>query len=497
MIEDDLSQNKARIPGVVISASKAHPTGNGARDPAVLLNDRTQYLDGQPHAAFDQRLTFDSYDGQNETDEPDWYRLDFPEPVTINCIEMTMGFAYIDGGWWKSLAVEVLSESSQQWQQVENLRIVPPYDFRDTGAGRKPFETHALLFKDAHARSFRVIGQPGGLAQLTSLARIGAYHRDLSVWNPSFLPEPPTPRLFKLIDPNTLWDMSESFVKLTGLGLDIFHLASYLDETRYQAYWRTVSHQYVERTRHLWRLIGDTIGWPEWANLEQSTRQRVSTTPSGAYVREMLEGTLCTAVAPVVVAGQLLGELFFDPVILDSNLLDYPWHQNNADQLGIAWADYQAALNRTPRMTLGQLEGLAELFGIVTNSIANLSYDRQSLRGNANGTVRSQRKAIVHRAIEFMRDKLEDDFTVADVAYVVSISPTYFCRLFTEETGRNPRDYLIDLRIARAKEFLQHTDMSVVDVCTILNYHPVYFSRLFKEKTGVSPSDFARQMRRK
>lgn len=497
MSTEDLSQNKARMPGVLISASKAHPTGSGARDPSVLLNDRIQYLDGQPHVAFDQRLTFDSYDGQNETEKPDWYQLDFPEAVTINCVEMTMGFAYIDGGWWKSLAVEVKTEASPHWQPVENLRIVPAYNFRDTGAGRKPFETHALLFEDTRTRALRLIGQPGGLAQLTSLARIGAYHRDLSVWDPIFLPEPPIPRLFKLINPNTLWDMSESFVKLTGLGLDIFHLGSYLDETRYQAYWRTVSPQYVERTRHLWRLIGDTIGWPEWANLEQSTRRRVSTSPSGAYVREMLEGTFSTAVAPVVVAGQLLGELSFDPVILESNLLDYTWHQTNADQLGIPWSDYEAALIRTPRMTLGQLEGLAELLGIVTNSIANLRHDSQSIRQNSNSTVRSQRKAVVHRAIEFMRDQLEDDITVADVAHVLNVSPAYFCRLFTEETGRNPRDYLIDLRVARAKEFLKHTTMSVADVCATLNYHPVYFSRLFKEKTGVSPSDFARQARRK
>lgn len=494
---EDVSQNQARLPGVTITVSKAHPTGNGARDPNVLLNDRIQYLDGQPHTAFDQLLTFDSYDGQNAADEQDWYQLDFPHPITVNCIEMTMGFAYIDGGWWTSLNVEVQSARQGDWQAVENLRITPPYNFRDTGAGRKPFETHALLFDDTTIQSLRLIGFPGGLAQLTSLARLGVYRRDLSHWNPIYLPEPPIPQLFKLINPNTLWDMSESFVKLTGLGLDIFHLASYLDEDRYQAYWRTVSPQYVERTRHLWRLIGDTIGWPQWANLEQSTRQLVSTTPSGAYVRQMLEGTFSTAVAPVVVAGQLLGELFFDPVILDSNPLDYQWHRNNANQLGIPWADYHAALNRTPRMTLHQLEGLAELLGIVTNSIANLSHNSRNVRSNTNGTVRSQSKAIVRRAIEFMRDRLEDDITVTEVATFVNISPAYFCRLFTEETGRNPRDYLIDLRIARAKELLQHTTMSITDVSTALNYHPVFFSRLFREKTGISPSEYVRRSRRK
>lgn len=468
-----------------------HPTGSGARDPAVLLSDQIQHLDGQPHAAFDQRLTFDTYDGQNQTAEPDWYRLDFPEPVSINCIEMTMGFPYIDGGWWISLAVEAWNEIASGWQSVQNLRIVPHYDFRDTGAGRKPFETYALQFDDTRTRALRIIGRPGGLAQFTSLARIAVYRRDLSNWDPICLSDPPIPQLFKLINPNTIWDLSQSFVKLTGTGLGIFQLVCYLDEVRYQEYWQAASWQYVEHAPHLWRLIGDTIGWPEWTLLEQTTRQRISTTPSGAYVIQLLDGMLGRALAPVVVAGQMLGELAFDPVNLVSNPLDYTRHENYADGLGIGWPEYEAAWRRTPQMTLEQLEGLAELLGIVANLIANLRHDNLNLPQNVNGTVRSQRKEIARRAIEFMRDHLEYAIKVADVAHVVNVSPAYFCKLFTEETGRNPRDYLIDLRIARAKELLAHTDMTITEICAILSYHPVYFSRLFKRKTGVSPSDYA------
>jgi AraC-like DNA-binding protein len=489
--------NLSLMAGVRILASVDSPSGGGARDPQVLLNDRIQYLDGQPHEAFDQRLTYDTYDGQNLAGGLDWYQLNFPESVTVNCIEMTMGFPYIDGGWWVSLTVEIWDETYSAWRAVENLRITPAYDFRDSGAGRSLFGSYALTFETVSAHSLRLIGQPGGLAQFTSLARIGVYYRDLSVWDPIFIPSPPVPRIFELINPNTIWDLSQSFVKLTGLGIQISHLQYYLDEEHYQAYWRTGSSQYVEHAPHLWRLLGDTMGWHKWERIFATTRQRISTVASGAYVALSLEGTLGLVVAPVIVEGQTLGELTSTAGIFTSNSLDWTWHHAYAEQLGISWAEYYAAVERTPHMSLDQLEGMAELLGMVANLIANLTHHNLSIQHDTNGTVRSQRKTIIRKAVEFMHEHLEDDISVADVAHAISVNPAYFCKLFTDEVGRNPRDYLIDLRIARAKELFTRTTMSVTEVGAVLGYHPVYFSRLFKRMTGVPPSEYAQRVRQR
>jgi transcriptional regulator GlxA family with amidase domain len=65
--------------------------------------------------------------------------------------------------------------------------------------------------------------------------------------------------------------------------------------------------------------------------------------------------------------------------------------------------------------------------------------------------------------------------------------------VFRRHTGRSPNDFLIDLRLERAKEYLEHTEMSVMDVCIALGYTPSYFSRLFKRHTGQSPSQIKRK----
>jgi hypothetical protein len=90
--------NLCLTPGVCIVVSVMEPTGGSAFDPCILLNDRANQLQGHPLSGFKQDQTYDTYDGQNQTADPDWYALTFPEPVVLNCVEMTMGLPYTDGG---------------------------------------------------------------------------------------------------------------------------------------------------------------------------------------------------------------------------------------------------------------------------------------------------------------------------------------------------------------------------------------------------------------
>ena len=112
---------------------------------------------------------------------------------------MTMECPNRDGGWWVSLNVEYWDADQNVWQPVSAFEIVPPYHFADEPHGRHPYETHALMFNEIDTEAIRLIGQPGGLAQFTSLAHLAVFHRDLSRWNPASLPTPPLPYIFRLI----------------------------------------------------------------------------------------------------------------------------------------------------------------------------------------------------------------------------------------------------------------------------------------------------------
>jgi AraC-like DNA-binding protein len=493
--------NLALLPGVQIEASVKHPTGRGARNPHVLLTEIPLHLDGQPLSAFlDYRdKAFDTYDGHNQPNALDWYAITFPEPTTFNCLEMTMECPHRDGGWWTSLDVEVKTTASDAWQPVLVLEITPPYHFEDVPYGRRPYETHVLSFADVHAIAVRIIGKPGGLAQFTSLTRLAVFHRDWMNWYLSMLPPPPVPYIFRLIAAATVFDLSESLVKLTGLSVGLAYMDYYLDKDRYERWWRRISRNY-QGEPELRQLLGVSIGWENWNRLENPLEHKQIIPRTEPYTRFSFHQTLGRAVAPIVVEDQVVAEMNSQVVILTDDF-DKAWHRRYAADHHISWRDYEAAVQRTLHLSAEQLEGAASLMGMIANNIANLAHRNLKLEGELD-VVRSaaqrrqlERREIVRKAIDYMKQNLESPLSVADVARTAALSPTYFGVMFIEQTGSTPLDYLTDLRLERAKYYLAHTTMTVMDVCVALGYDPSYFNRLFKRRVGCTPGQYARQTR--
>ena len=479
-------ENLARRAGVLISTSQAHPVGGGARDPRVLLNDSAHQLDGAAIALFDRSKTFDTYRGQQPeaTALSDWYMLEFPQDIAINCIEMTMGYPHRDGGWWASLQVECRSTPADPWQVVAPLTITPPYDFSDTREGRRPFTTHTLTFDTIHTRQIRLIGTPGGFAGLTSLARIAIYHRDLSRWNPLPAGNPPIPQLFRLIQPQVVFDVSENLAEVTGLTVGLPLLEYYLDAHRYERFWQRLSRNYHNEPE-LWFLLGERLGWNTWNRLfspmEAGAPMTEVTVP---HVHPVLNKALAYAIAPVIVDGVKVGALTASTAIV-KEWFDWDWHRHNAQRFDIPWDHYAAAVTRTPQMHLRQLQATAELLGMIANTIANLVHrlDRAFVAQASH----QHRKDAIRQAIDYMEAHIEDRISIAQVADVVALTLPHFSATFTAETGQNPSDFLINLRIERAKQYLAHTPMTVNDVADVLGYSPSHFSRLFKSRTGMAP----------
>ncbi|MBD0710546.1 MULTISPECIES: helix-turn-helix domain-containing protein [unclassified Streptomyces] len=63
--------------------------------------------------------------------------------------------------------------------------------------------------------------------------------------------------------------------------------------------------------------------------------------------------------------------------------------------------------------------------------------------------------------------------------------------------GRSPKDYLLTVRLGRAKELLAGTDLSVAAIARRVGYDdPAYFSRLFTRRVGAAPVHFREQQGR-
>lgn len=92
----------------------------------------------------------------------------------------------------------------------------------------------------------------------------------------------------------------------------------------------------------------------------------------------------------------------------------------------------------------------------------------------------------------FIDNHYAGSITLADISAASLISRFHFIRLFKKCYGRTPNQYLIDLRIARAKTLLK-SGMNASEVCLAVGFlSPTSFTCLFKKITGITPARYAR-----
>jgi two-component system response regulator YesN len=103
-------------------------------------------------------------------------------------------------------------------------------------------------------------------------------------------------------------------------------------------------------------------------------------------------------------------------------------------------------------------------------------------------------KNAVSGAIRYMEDHYSEQLSLQHVASQIHLNATYFSHLFKKETGCSFVNFLIELRMEKAKQLLSNTDMNVTEVSGMIGYDlPNYFAKLFKQFTGYSPKEYRKQ----
>ena len=98
----------------------------------------------------------------------------------------------------------------------------------------------------------------------------------------------------------------------------------------------------------------------------------------------------------------------------------------------------------------------------------------------------------VQQIIEFVHGNYKNPlFSAVMVSDTFDINPAYLSRIFKEQAGINLLTYVQTLRIAEAKDLLQHTEMTIERIAAQVGYNSALnLHRLFKKYEGVSPSEY-------
>lgn len=153
--------------------------------------------------------------------------------------------------------------------------------------------------------------------------------------------------------------------------------------------------------------------------------------------------------------------------------------------------------NENQKYDLG-LANISEMFHIresiesVQDWMLTLFDEYSEVLGQIQGMKDERYYGIVEKAQEYVKEKYGDpDLNVEAIARQCGYSSYYFSRMFKELTGITPIDYLKQVRIEQAKQFLCETNIKIAEIASRTGYSNIgNFYTNFKKIVGMTPTEY-------
>lgn len=167
----------------------------------------------------------------------------------------------------------------------------------------------------------------------------------------------------------------------------------------------------------------------------------------------------------------------------------------------------EAALEELSGCGQVKQKGMAPVLGTLVSLILGESRERDDLHAQAiSGYLRALVVTLVRQAKErqqaqqpgagvytrraqaWFRSHFAGEVRMADAAKACGLSESHFRRIFVEDTGMKPADYLNLLRVNRACELLEDASLSTAQVGEMAGFQTASsFHRNFRQLTGMTP----------
>ena len=119
-------------------------------------------------------------------------------------------------------------------------------------------------------------------------------------------------------------------------------------------------------------------------------------------------------------------------------------------------------------------------------------------RPQQTGVLPVNPSSVVYPAVVYIRDHLQQEITMMEMADLCHLSPSYFSRTFNKETGESFVNYISSRRIQLAKELLLETGKSISQIAEEVGYDNIsHFTAVFKRTEGITPSAYRSSKKRK
>ena len=135
---------------------------------------------------------------------------------------------------------------------------------------------------------------------------------------------------------------------------------------------------------------------------------------------------------------------------------------------------------KVPEVGKTQLKGLLSIMNIIIRSFW------------VDGLIYSKRNLLSVKIEGFITEKLSENIYVEDICREFFISKNSLYRLFKEEFGVTVNEFILQKRLAKAKELLEkNRELTITEVAALCGFNDYnYFIRVFKKAVGTTPLKF-------
>ena len=138
-------------------------------------------------------------------------------------------------------------------------------------------------------------------------------------------------------------------------------------------------------------------------------------------------------------------------------------------------------VNRPPAYELLAKSYLFELL-----YLAFIAADSQNVSPTIDPAV-----SIIKQSLDYLQTHLNEEVSLITLADLCCLSESQYGRLFKRVMGCTPITYLMEKRIAYAKQLLTETDTRISEIATQAGFNNIsYFNRCFRQYQSMTPSEY-------
>lgn len=106
-------------------------------------------------------------------------------------------------------------------------------------------------------------------------------------------------------------------------------------------------------------------------------------------------------------------------------------------------------------------------------------------------TITTPESKILTETCKYIQENFHKNITIKELANNVSLSPSYFLKMFKKNANTTPTEYIISIRLSNAKQLLTESNLTVAQIAELCGFNDAsYFSYYFRRRFGMKPSEY-------